>query len=101
MSNELFTEYERLETCRRTEVTVENLHLLAQHFGGTAVYTVEETKHYLLSKPRIALPPLREGGDERVVEVGAWIDDRGNRWNPEPLTQGWNPAGTYKIEVDR
>jgi hypothetical protein len=100
MSEDLFTAYERLETCRRVEVTVENLHVLAQHFGGTAIYAVEEgAAHWQLSKPRIVIP--RAGGSEGTVEVGAWVDDRGNRWNPEPLTQGWNPEGTYKIEVDR
>lgn len=74
----LFTTYERLNTCRRTEVTVDNLHLLAQHFGATAVYT---------TNPRLIIPPVNEGGAERVAEVGSWIDERGSRWSPEPLAR--------------
>ena len=83
---DLFTEYERLEKCRRTEVTVDNLHLLAQHFDGHAVYG---------DRPRLVIPGDGEGRRDRTAEIGSWIDDRGSRWNPEPLTQGWSPAGTY------
>lgn len=88
----LFTTYERLNTCRRTEVTVDNLHLLAQHFGATAVYT---------TNPRLIIPPVNEGGAERVAEVGSWIDERGSRWSPEPLSQGWSPAGTFVRAEER
>lgn len=99
MTDNLFTDFERLETCQRTEVTLANLHLLAQHFGATAVYAPNESgPHAARMGPHLVLP-LRgyEGEQPRVVEVGAWIDARGSRWNPEPLTQGWSPAGTYTV----
>jgi hypothetical protein len=96
---ELFTDYERLETCHRVEVTVENLHLLAQHFGGVAIYAADEqAPHWQSKKPRLSIPRAR--GEDSVIEVGAWVDERGIRWNPEPLTQGWHPAGTYQEAGD-
>lgn len=103
MSDDLFTTYERLETCRRTEVTLENLHLLAQHFGGKAVYGEDPSSANISKRgPHLDLP-----GKEWGIEVGAWIDERGSRWNAEPLSQGWCPEGTYKqfqpirVEIDR
>ena len=98
-TDDLFTTYERLETCHRVEVTLENLHLLAQHFGGTAIYSVEDSKHWQRSKPRMAI--TSSSGSEAVIEVGAWVDKRGSRWNPEPLTQGWSPEGTYMSRTNQ
>jgi len=89
----MFTTYEKLETCQRTEVTVDNLHLLAQHFGGTAIYTVDPAGNWQERHQRLVIP--RPNGKESVIEVGAWVDEGGSRWNPEPLTQGWSQEGTY------
>jgi len=96
VSDDLFTEFERLETCRRAEVTLENLHLLAQHFGGTAVYASDPDGDWIERKPHLLIPGLGSGR----VEVGAWVDVRGSRWNPEPLSQGWSPAGTFAKEAE-
>lgn len=85
---EPFTTYERLETCERVEVTMENLPILAQYFGGEAIYRLVEG-HWQNGKPRLCVPGAS------VIEVGAWVDPDGRRWNPEPLTQGWNFEGTY------
>lgn len=90
----LFTTYEKLNTCRRTEVTLENLHLLAQHFKGSAVYAEDPDGNWQTKKPHVFIPE-RAGGTPGIVEVGSWVDDRGSRWSPEPLTQGYSPAGTY------
>ena len=59
------------------------------------IYSVEDGDHWQRSKPRLTLP--RRGFEEegRVVEVGAWIDDRGYRWNPSCMDHHWSPAGTY------
>lgn len=92
--HDLFTTYERLQRCRRVEVTLENLHLIAQHFGGEAIYTVDPDGDWQTKKPRVFIPE-RAGGTPGTVEVGSWVDESGSRWNPEPLTQGWSPAGTY------
>jgi hypothetical protein len=78
---DLFTTFERLETCHRVEVTEDNLAAIAKEFGWSVNYATEP--------PRLRKP---DGG---TVEIGSWIDYRGSRWNPEPLTQGWLPAGTY------
>lgn len=79
---ELFTTFEQLEIIHRVEVTEENIHLLARYFGCTVDYSV---------KPFFMVPTNHR------VEVGSWVDDRGSRWNPEPLTQGYHPAGTYRM----
>lgn len=78
---ELFTTFERVENCHRVEVTEDNLHLIAKHFGWRVAYDFS--------------PPQLVTGGERKAEVGSWIDHRGSRWNPEPLSQGWSPAGTF------
>jgi hypothetical protein len=99
MSDDPFTTYERMETCRRVEVTLDNLDALAKHFGGMAVYHVTETGPWPTRKPRLAIPSdggLADESGYKYAEVGSWIDDRGSRWNPEPLTQGWHPEGTYR-----
>ncbi|MCC2033083.1 hypothetical protein [Microbacterium allomyrinae] len=80
---EIFTTYERLEVCHRVEVTDENMHVLARHFGWRVDYGFE-------AGPRLVKPT---GHD--MLRVGDWIDHRGSRWNPEPLTQGWSTSGTY------
>lgn len=80
----LFTTYERLNTCRRTEVTVDNLHLLAQHFGATAVYT---------TNPRLIIPPVNEGGAERVAEVGVLDRRAGQPVEPRTTQPGMVPGG--------
>lgn len=80
---ELFTTYERLETCHRVEVTVDNAHLLAQWFGCKVDYSGDA-------------PVLRDPVNH-PVKVGDWIDHRGSRWNAEPLTQGWSPEGTFVV----
>lgn len=94
----LFTSYERLQTVHRVEVTLENLHILAQHFGGEAIYTIDPEGDWQTKKPRLFIPE-RAGGTPGTIEVGAWVDPRGQRWNPEPINQGYFPAGTYtKVE---
>lgn len=82
---ELFTTFERLDHCHRVEVTDENIHLLAQFFGCSVDYS-----------PDVAV--LREPSNH-PVKVGDWVDVRGSRWNPEPLTQGWHPTGTYATDL--
>lgn len=85
-SEDLFANFEKLQTCRQTEVTMENLHLLAQYFGGKAVYS--EGGAFLVT-PR---------GSE--VQIGDWVDDKGSRWNaPGPVGHGWHPAGTFIVEI--
>lgn len=83
---DLFTTFERLETCHRVEITEENIHLLAQFFSCTVDYSGDS-------------PTLRNPRNH-PAEIGSWLDHRGNRWNPEPLTQGWSPAGSF-AEVDQ
>jgi hypothetical protein len=101
MSDDLFTDFERLETCRRAEVTEDNLHLLARHLGGTAVYGADPNDvQHARRKPHILLSSRFADDESRVIEVGSWVDERGNRWNPEPLTQGWSPAGTFVRAFD-
>lgn len=78
---DLFTTFERVELCHRVEVTLENIHLLAKHFECTVDYSYQ--------KPRLI------GASITDADVGSWIDCRGSRWNPEPLSQGWSPAGTF------
>jgi hypothetical protein len=78
---ELFTTFERLATCHRVEVTEDNIHQLARFFGCSVDYSGD-------------VPVLREPSNH-PVKVGDWLDWRGSRWNPEPLTQGWAPEGTY------
>lgn len=80
---DLFQTFEQLEVVHRTELTPENYIALAEMFG----WSVE----------------FRPGGDPRIetgtgyhLEFGCWIDHRGSRWTPEPLTQGYEPAGTYQ-----
>jgi len=84
--DDLFTTYEKLQTCRRVEVTEDNIHTLAKHFGRSVNYANNVPVMWNDS----------ETGFRWKVEVGAWVDERGNRWNPEPLTQGWSPEGTYR-----
>lgn len=86
MADDLFTTYEKIQTCRRTEVTLENIHLLAQHFGGTVTYGPD---------PYLTTP---QGS---TVAIGAWVDEKGSRWNaPGPLGQGWHKAGSFEwVEV--
>lgn len=84
MSEGPFTTFERLETCHRVEVTEDNIHILAKHFGWVVDYGRD--------MPRLQRPADTPGS---TIEVGAWVDIRGNRWNPAPLTQGWRPEGTY------
>lgn len=79
---DLFTTFERLELCHRVEVTDDNLHIIAKHFGWRVAYDFD--------------PPRLVTGGELKAEVGAWIDQRGSRWKPEPLTQGWSEAGTFQ-----
>ena len=95
---DLFVPFERLETCRRVEVTLDNLHILAQYFGGTAIYSTTPSASWAERKPRVE--GTRHNGTAFRAEVGSWIDESGSRWNPEPLTQGWVPAGTYTRTVD-
>ena len=83
---DLFITFERLETCHRVEVTEDNLHIIAKFFGWSVNYANGKA---VLWKP---------GG--HAVEIGAWIDHRGSRWNPEPLTQGWEPAGTFVVDTE-
>lgn len=83
---DLFTTFERLETCHRVEVTEDNLAAIAKELGWSVDYGGVNP---VLRKP---------GGD--VVEVGAWVDQRGSRRSPEPLEQGWSPAGTYTTETE-
>lgn len=94
MTDEIFMAYERLETCQRVEVTLDNLHLLAQHFGGSAVYTADPEGDWVSKKPHLIIP--RKASGLGRIEVGAWVDQKGSRWNPEPLTQGWEPSGTFQ-----
>jgi len=88
MSGDLFERFERLETCGRVEVTVENLHILAQHFGGHAVYEMRLSGPWWERKPHLIIP------DRPPIEIGAWVAEDGQRWNPEPLTQGWERTVT-------
>lgn len=81
LADALFTTFERLETCRRVEVTEENIHLLARFYECSVDYSGD-------------VPKLRNPTNH-PVEVGSWIDVKGSRWNPEPLSQGWSPAGTF------
>jgi hypothetical protein len=85
---ELFTTFERLEKCHRVEVTEANIHLIAKHFGWSVGYQDDEPKIWKGGT----------GGD--IIKIGAWVDHRGSRWNPEPLTQGWSSVGTF-AEVTR
>lgn len=78
---DLFTTFERLETCHRVEVTEDNVHLLAQWFGCSVDYSGE-------------VPVLRNPTNH-PVQVGRWIDVNGSGWNPDPLSQDWSPEGTY------
>lgn len=78
----LFTTFERVENCHRVEVTEENLHVIAKHFGWRVAYDFS---------PAELIGPA----GERKAEVGSWIDYNGSRWNPDPLSQGWSPAGTF------
>jgi hypothetical protein len=78
---DLFTTFERLEKCHRVEVTEDNMPDIAKELGWSVDYGGVK-------------PVLRKPGGH-VVEIGAWVDQKGSRWNPEPLTQGWSPAGTY------
>jgi hypothetical protein len=86
MSEDLFTTYERLDTRRCVEVTEDNIHILAKHFGWAVDYSGDGPVMWHDG----------ETGTRWKVEVGAWVDHRGSRWNPEPLTQGWHPEGTYR-----
>lgn len=88
-----FATFERLETCHRVEVTLDNLHVLAQHFGGEAIYRTNPDGNWQTKKPRLVIS--KGGITSSTIEVGAWVDEQGNRWNPEPLTQDWRPEGTY------
>jgi hypothetical protein len=80
---ELFQTFERLELCHRVEVTEDNLHIIAKLFGWSVNYSFEGG------------PRLMKNGASETLQPGDWIDHRGSRWNPEPLTQGWSPAGTF------
>lgn len=84
---EIFTTFERLEVCHRTEITEENMHILARHFGWRVDYGFEDG-------PRL----VRLSDAHDILSVGDWIDNRGSRWNPQPLTQGWSPQGTYHAD---
>lgn len=90
--NDLFTTYEQLKICHRVEVTIDNLHILAQHFGGTAVYTEDPNGDWQTKKPHLIIP------GKGTIEIGAWTDKGGSRWNAEPLSQGWHPEGTYQLD---
>jgi hypothetical protein len=95
---DLFEHFERLDTCARVEVTIDNLDALARHFGGMAIYCVTKGGPWPTSKPRLAIPSkggLADDAGFTYVEVGAWVSDAGQRWNPELLTQGWQVAGTW------
>ena len=84
MSDDLFTTYEKLQTCRQVEVTMENIHLIAQFLEGTVTYGPD---------PYIT---TRRGS---TIELGAWADEKGNRWNaPGPLSNGWFVEGTFHGE---
>lgn len=86
MTDDLFQTFERIETCRRVEVREDNIHLLAQHFECAVDYS--------------GAKPVMPKTDKynHAVEIGSWVDERRSRWNPEPLTQGWHPEGTYTKE---
>lgn len=86
---DLFTTFEHLETTHRVEVRADNLHLIAQHFGWRVAYDFQEPRLIKANDPGI------------TIQVGSWIDQRGARWNPEPLTQGWHPEGTYHADGSR
>lgn len=79
---DLFATFERLDTCHRAEVTEDNIHRLAKLFGCSVDYSG-------------AGPVLRNPSNHPVC-VGDWVDAKGSRWNPAPLTQGWAPAGTFR-----
>jgi hypothetical protein len=80
---DLFQTFERLELAHRVEVREDTLHAIAKHFGWRVAYDYDP-------------PALIKSDGSRSVQIGAWIDHRGSRWNPEPLTQGWSVPGTYK-----
>jgi hypothetical protein len=86
---DLFQTFERVEKCFRVEVTEANLAAIARHFGWDVTYRTDP--------PRLL---KSEGGLVGSAEVGSWIDHTGARWNPEPLTQGWHPEGTFPVPND-